>query len=95
MNLKTKLSEREEQLLDDFLGRVLGGAIPNIEALDGFFTALAWGSCNAEGEAVLGSSFGPFSRAISLRLQNAATDYSVEMGSNTTQIAVVRTGRAG
>lgn len=41
MNLKTELSDHEEQLLDDFLGRVHGGAIPNIEALDGFFAALA------------------------------------------------------
>ncbi len=41
MNLKTELSDREEQLLDDFLSRVRGGAIPNIEALDGFFAALS------------------------------------------------------
>ena len=41
MNLKTELSEHEEQTLNDFLGRVRGGAIPNVEALDGFFAALA------------------------------------------------------
>ena len=41
MNLNTELSDREAQLLNDFLGRVRGGAIPNIEALDGFFAALA------------------------------------------------------
>lgn len=41
MSVKIELSEQEEQKLDDFLGRVKGGAIPNIEALDGFFAALA------------------------------------------------------
>jgi uncharacterized protein len=41
MNLKNELSDTEEQQLNDFLGRVGGGAIPNIEALDGFFAALA------------------------------------------------------
>jgi uncharacterized protein len=41
MNLNTELSDSEEQQLNVFLGRVKGGAIPNIEALDGFFAALA------------------------------------------------------
>jgi len=35
------LSEAEEDELNGFLGRVQGGIIPNIEALDGFFAAIA------------------------------------------------------
>ena len=41
MKLNTELSDSEERRLDEFLGRVRGGAIPNVEALDGFFAALA------------------------------------------------------
>ena len=35
------LSEAEEHELNGFLARVKGGVIPNVEALDGFFAALA------------------------------------------------------
>jgi len=41
MNFKTELSEQEEYRVDEYLARVQGGTIPNIEALDGFFAALA------------------------------------------------------
>lgn len=41
MTINSKLSENEEHQLGEFLDRVQGGAIPNIEALDGFFAALA------------------------------------------------------
>lgn len=41
MTLNSKLSENEERQLGEFLDRVVGGAVPNIEALDGFFAALA------------------------------------------------------
>lgn len=41
MTIKGELSDREVGELGDFLDRVRGGAIPNIEALDGFFAALA------------------------------------------------------
>ena len=35
------MSDQDLDLIDDFLGRVQGGAVPNAEALDGFFAALA------------------------------------------------------
>ena len=41
MKLNVKLSDSDEQRLGEFLDRVNGGAIPNLEALDGFFAALA------------------------------------------------------
>ena len=41
MKLNTELSDSEERRLGEFLGQVRGGAIPNVEALDGFFAALA------------------------------------------------------
>ena len=41
MNLKAELSENEEREQGEILARVRGCAIPNIEALDGFFAALA------------------------------------------------------
>ncbi|WP_272874430.1 hypothetical protein [Pseudaestuariivita rosea] len=41
MSMKAELSKHKEQLLDDFLGRIRGEAIPNIEVLDVFFVALA------------------------------------------------------
>lgn len=41
MTLNNKLSKNDERQLNQFLDRVQGGAIPNIEALDGFFAALA------------------------------------------------------
>ncbi len=41
MNLITQLTNSEEAELNDLLARVEGGAIPNTEALDGFFAALA------------------------------------------------------
>jgi uncharacterized protein len=41
MNFKAELSDQEEQRLDAYLARVQDGTIPNIEALDGFFAALA------------------------------------------------------
>ncbi|MCQ0090520.1 UPF0149 family protein [Roseovarius sp. M141] len=62
MKLKTELSDSEEQKLGDFLGRVRGGAIPNVEALDGFFAALA--CCP---DLVMPSEYMPI-------LQNGATE---------------------
>ncbi len=41
MNLSMELSDAEIDELNAFLGRVKGGDIPNAEALDGFFAALA------------------------------------------------------
>jgi uncharacterized protein len=41
MNLSVELSDAEIDELNAFLGRVKGGDIPNAEALDGFFAALA------------------------------------------------------
>lgn len=41
MNLKSQLSDAEDSELTGFLARVVGGKIPNTEALDGFFAALA------------------------------------------------------
>lgn len=41
MNLSVKLSDADIDELNSFLGRVKGGEIPNAEALDGFFAALA------------------------------------------------------
>jgi uncharacterized protein len=41
MNLSVKLSDEDIDELNTILGRVKGGAIPNAEALDGFFAALA------------------------------------------------------
>ena len=41
MNLNAQLSDADVDELDGFLARVVGGAIPNTEALDGFFAALA------------------------------------------------------
>jgi uncharacterized protein len=41
MNLSMELSDANIDELNAFLGRVKGGAIPNAEALDGFFAALA------------------------------------------------------
>lgn len=40
MNLNEELSHEEIDELNAFLSRVEGGAIPNVEALDGFFAAL-------------------------------------------------------
>ena len=40
-NLREPLSDDDLDRLDGYLRRVDGGAIPNIEALDGFITALA------------------------------------------------------
>lgn len=40
-NLQEPLSEEECDRLDDFLGRVVDGLVPNVEAFDGFITALA------------------------------------------------------
>ena len=37
----SELNETEIEELDGFLARVVGGTVPNIEALDGFFAALA------------------------------------------------------
>ena len=36
-----RMVEHDLDLIDGFLGRVKGGAVPNAEALDGFFEALA------------------------------------------------------
>lgn len=36
-----RMAEQDLNLIDGFLGRVRGGAVPNAEALDGFFAALA------------------------------------------------------
>lgn len=41
MNLSVELSDADIDELNAFLDRVKGGAIPNAEALDGFFAALA------------------------------------------------------
>ncbi len=41
MNLSVELSDEDIDELNAFLRRVKGGAIPNAEALDGFFAALA------------------------------------------------------
>jgi uncharacterized protein len=41
MHLKDALSDQEFDVLDGFLQRVIGGRIRNVEALDGFFAALA------------------------------------------------------
>jgi uncharacterized protein len=41
MNLDKPLSDPELDRLDGFLARVVGGDIPNVEAFDGFITALA------------------------------------------------------
>lgn len=41
MKPNAELSDRDVQKLEDFLGRIHGGAVPNVEALDGFFAALA------------------------------------------------------
>ena len=41
MNLSVELSDAEIDEVNAFLGRVKGGDIPNAEALDGFFAALA------------------------------------------------------
>ena len=41
MNLNSQLTDAEDAELNGFLSRVIGGAIPNTEALDGFFAALA------------------------------------------------------
>lgn len=40
-NLTAPLSDQEIDRLAKFLARVVGGDIPNIEAFDGFITALA------------------------------------------------------
>ena len=40
-NLTARLSDEEIDRLATFLARVVGGDIPNIEAFDGFITALA------------------------------------------------------
>ena len=40
-DLRAPLSDTELDQLEDFLARVEGGRIPNLEALDGFLTALA------------------------------------------------------
>lgn len=37
----SELSDTEIETLDSFLARVVGGKIPNVETLDGFFAALA------------------------------------------------------
>jgi uncharacterized protein len=41
MNLNSQLTDTEDAELNGFLSRVIGGTIPNTEALDGFFAALA------------------------------------------------------
>lgn len=41
MRLNDQLSDAEDAELNDLLARVVGGKIPNTEALDGFFAALA------------------------------------------------------
>lgn len=65
MNLITQLTDTEEAELNGFLARVEGGAIPNTEALDGFFAALA--CCP---EPVCSSEYLPL-------LQNCADDRGV------------------
>ncbi len=41
MILSEELADADFEKLDGILARVKGGALPNVEAIDGFFAALA------------------------------------------------------